>query len=96
MEYHQALEAISLKIDAAIDQVDIPLVLSLCHQGITLVQENEPPQKKDLPVLIQFQQSHNNAQSLVTQARDKLKGDLCKSKHARKSIKKYKGISSNV
>jgi hypothetical protein len=96
MEYHQALEAISLKIDAAIAQVDIPLVLSLCQQGITLVQENEPPQKQDLPALSQFQQSHSNAQILVTQARDKLKGALSKSKHARKSIKKYKGISSNV
>jgi len=96
MEYHQALEVISLKIDAAIEKVDIPLVLSLCEQGIKLVQENEPPQNEDLPFLSQFQQSHTNAQIFVTQARDKLKGALSKSKHARKSIKKYKGISSNV
>lgn len=96
MEYHQALEDISFKIDAAIALVDIPLVLSLCQQGIKLVQDNEPPQKKDLPLLSQFQQSHSNAQEFITQARDKLKGALSKSKHARKGIKKYKGISSNV
>ena len=96
MEYHQALEDIRLQIDIAIEQADIPLVLSLCQQGIELVQANEPAQKKDLPVLKKFQKSHDNAQSLISNARDKLKSALGKSKHARKSIKQYKGISSNV
>ena len=96
MEYHQALEAISLQIDIAIEQVDIPLVLSLCQQGIELIKENEPAQKKDLPTLQQFHKSHSNAQNMLTQARDKIKSALSKSKHARKSINKYKGISSNV
>lgn len=96
MEYHQALKDISLKIDVAIEQTDIPLMLSLCQQGIVLIKENEPPHQKDLPFLLQFQTSHNNAQIFLTQAQDKLKGALSKSKHARKSIKQYKGISSNV
>lgn len=96
MEYHKALEAISNDIDRAIEQVDITLVLSLCQQGVALIKENEPSQKKDLPALKRFQKSHDDAQALITDARDKLKAALSKSKHARKSIKQYKGVSSNV
>ena len=96
MEYHKALESLSLELDSAIEQVDLTLMLSLCQQGIALIKDNEPPQKEDLDVLRQFQIRHDKTQQILLQSRDKLKEAIGKSKHARKSINQYKGVSSNV
>lgn len=96
MTYHATLENYTNELNEAIELVDIEKVERVCREAIALIKKNEPLQESDRGLVEKFANSHSLAESLLINIKNKLVTEAGRSKHARKGIKQYKGVSSNV
>lgn len=96
MNYHDTLSDYTEKLNKAIELIDIELIQQVCRDGVALIRDNEPLNVVDIDLVEAFTNSHNRAEKLFQKIKDELIAETSRSKHARKGIKQYKGVSNNV